>query len=78
MTPADRARRYAVSCPRLARRLHRRPVRRKPGPPHHLVALWPVNCAKALRDLLSAPGARRVGMFAEQIKCVTLNLTCKL
>jgi molybdopterin-guanine dinucleotide biosynthesis protein A len=38
------------------------------GRRHHLVALWPVNCAKALHDLLSAPGPRGVGVFSQQIQ----------
>ena len=37
------------------------------GRPHHLVALWPVDCTDALRALLSAPGSRRVAGFAERI-----------
>jgi molybdopterin-guanine dinucleotide biosynthesis protein A len=37
------------------------------GRRHHLVALWPVSCAQALHDLLSAPGPRRVAVFAEHI-----------
>jgi molybdopterin-guanine dinucleotide biosynthesis protein A len=37
------------------------------GRRHHLVALWPVSCAAALRGVLSSPGSRRVGEFAERI-----------
>ena len=37
------------------------------GRRHHLVALWPVDFADALRAVLSAPGSRRVGSFAERI-----------
>ncbi len=37
------------------------------GRRHHLVASWPVTCAAALRALLSAPGSRSVGRFAESI-----------
>ncbi|WP_428537975.1 molybdenum cofactor guanylyltransferase [Rhodopila sp.] len=37
------------------------------GRRHHLVALWPVDCADMLRALLSAPGSRRVAGFAERI-----------
>ena len=37
------------------------------GRRQHLVALWPVSCAPALRSLLSAPGSRRVGDFSERI-----------
>jgi molybdopterin-guanine dinucleotide biosynthesis protein A len=32
---------------------------------HHLVALWPVGCAGELRTLLSGPGSRSAGRFAE-------------
>jgi molybdopterin-guanine dinucleotide biosynthesis protein A len=34
---------------------------------HHLVASWPVGCAGELRALLSGPGSRSVGRFAERI-----------
>ena len=34
------------------------------GRPHHLVALWPVACRDALRQLLSAPGRRDIASFA--------------
>lgn len=34
---------------------------------HHLIALWPVDCANTLRDLLSVPGPRRVALFAERV-----------
>jgi molybdopterin-guanine dinucleotide biosynthesis protein A len=34
---------------------------------HHLVASWPVGCAGDLRMLLSGPGSRSVGRFAERI-----------
>jgi molybdopterin-guanine dinucleotide biosynthesis protein A len=34
---------------------------------HHLVASWPVGCARELRALLSGPGSRSVGRFAERI-----------
>jgi molybdopterin-guanine dinucleotide biosynthesis protein A len=37
------------------------------GRRHHLVALWPVTCAAALRSLLSEPGPRHVANFAERI-----------
>ena len=37
------------------------------GRRHHLVALWPVACSKELRGLLSAPGRRHVGYFADSI-----------
>ena len=37
------------------------------GVRHHLIALWPVDHASTLRDLLSAPGSRRVGDFADRI-----------
>ncbi|HVB69300.1 MAG TPA: molybdenum cofactor guanylyltransferase MobA [Acetobacteraceae bacterium] len=37
------------------------------GRMHHLVALWPVACRDALRGLLSAPGSRAVGRFADLI-----------
>ena len=37
------------------------------GRVHHLVALWPVGARIALRDLLSRPGPRNVGKFAETI-----------
>ena len=37
------------------------------GHRHHLIALWPVDCAAALRDLLSVPGPRRVAHFADRI-----------
>lgn len=33
------------------------------GRAHRLVALWPVECRAALRDLLAAPGNRAVGRF---------------
>jgi len=58
---ADRARDTPFLPRGLARRLHRRPVARKPGPPASSGRAVPVNCAKALRDLLSAAGraARR-------------------
>ena len=37
------------------------------GQRHHLVALWPVASMSCLRRLLSAPGRRQVGYFAECI-----------
>jgi len=37
------------------------------GRRHHLVALWPVACSKELRRLLSTPGRRQVGYFADSI-----------
>lgn len=37
------------------------------GNRHHLIALWPVDCAETLRDLLSQPGSRRVADFARRI-----------
>ncbi|WP_428489890.1 molybdenum cofactor guanylyltransferase [Rhodopila sp.] len=37
------------------------------GRRHHLVALWPVDCADALRALLCVAGSRRVAGFAERI-----------
>jgi molybdopterin-guanine dinucleotide biosynthesis protein A len=37
------------------------------GRAHHLVALWPVGCRDELRALLSAPGRRDVGHFAQRI-----------
>jgi molybdenum cofactor guanylyltransferase len=37
------------------------------GRRHHLVALWPVACADALRAELSLPGSPRVAGFAERI-----------
>ena len=37
------------------------------GRRHHLIALWPVDCADALRLLLSHPGPRQVSHFAETI-----------
>jgi molybdopterin-guanine dinucleotide biosynthesis protein A len=37
------------------------------GRPHHLVALWPVSCAAALRAFLLAPGKRDVRLFGERI-----------
>jgi molybdopterin-guanine dinucleotide biosynthesis protein A len=37
------------------------------GRRHHLVATWPVACAADLRAMLSAPGSRRVGDFADRI-----------
>jgi molybdenum cofactor guanylyltransferase len=37
------------------------------GRRHHLIALWPVDCADALRDWLSVPGPRHVAHFAEHI-----------
>jgi len=37
------------------------------GRAHHLVALWPVGCRDELRALLSAPGRRDVGHFAQHI-----------
>jgi molybdopterin-guanine dinucleotide biosynthesis protein A len=37
------------------------------GHRHHLIALWPVDCADTLRELLSTPGPRRVAHFAERI-----------
>jgi molybdopterin-guanine dinucleotide biosynthesis protein A len=35
------------------------------GYKHYLVALWPVDCADTLRNLLSVPGSRQVGRFAD-------------
>jgi molybdopterin-guanine dinucleotide biosynthesis protein A len=37
------------------------------GHTHHLVALWPIGCREELRALLSAPGRRDVGQFAQVI-----------
>ncbi|PPQ33308.1 molybdenum cofactor guanylyltransferase MobA [Rhodopila globiformis] len=37
------------------------------GRRHHLVASWPVACAADLRAMLSSPGSRRVGDFADRI-----------
>jgi molybdopterin-guanine dinucleotide biosynthesis protein A len=37
------------------------------GRTHHLIALWPVACADALRALLSAPGSRAVARFTDAI-----------
>ena len=37
------------------------------GRPHHLVALWPVDCRGRLRRMLSAPGRRDVARFAAGI-----------
>ncbi len=37
------------------------------GRRHHLIALWPVDCASTLRNLLSKPGPRQVAYFAERI-----------
>ena len=37
------------------------------GRRHHLIALWPVDCAGRLRTLLSTPGSRQVAHFAERI-----------
>ncbi|HEY0184894.1 MAG TPA: molybdenum cofactor guanylyltransferase MobA [Rhodopila sp.] len=37
------------------------------GRRHHLVSLWPVDCADALRNMLSVPGSRRVADFAGRI-----------
>ncbi|HEX4369046.1 MAG TPA: molybdenum cofactor guanylyltransferase [Rhodopila sp.] len=37
------------------------------GVRHHLIALWPVDLASTLRDLLSKPGSRRVGEFTDRI-----------
>lgn len=37
------------------------------GRVHHLVALWPVGCRDELRGLLSVPGRRDVGHFAQRI-----------
>ena len=37
------------------------------GRVHQLVALWPVGCHAELRRLLSAPGRRDVGHFAQSI-----------
>ena len=37
------------------------------GHRHNLIALWPIGCADALRDLLAVPGSRSVGHFAERI-----------
>ena len=34
---------------------------------HHLIAVWPVDCAAELRDMLSRPGSRRAADFAERI-----------
>jgi molybdopterin-guanine dinucleotide biosynthesis protein A len=37
------------------------------GRRHYLVALWPVSCATALQDMLSAPGSRRAADFAGRV-----------
>lgn len=37
------------------------------GRRHHLVALWPVACAPALRTWLSQPGSRSVRAFADTL-----------
>nr|WP_294526957.1 NTP transferase domain-containing protein [uncultured Rhodopila sp.] len=37
------------------------------GRRHHLVACWPVACSVELRAMLSVPGSRSVGRFAERI-----------
>jgi molybdopterin-guanine dinucleotide biosynthesis protein A len=37
------------------------------GHVHHLVALWPVGCREELRAVLSAPGRRDVGHFAQLV-----------
>jgi molybdenum cofactor guanylyltransferase len=37
------------------------------GRRHHLVASWPIACASALREMLSIPGSRSVGRFADAI-----------
>jgi len=37
------------------------------GRRHHLVATWPVSCTGDLRAVLSSPGSRSVGHFAERI-----------
>jgi molybdopterin-guanine dinucleotide biosynthesis protein A len=37
------------------------------GRVHHLVALWPVGAAAALRDWLAKPGSRSVRAFAETL-----------
>jgi molybdopterin-guanine dinucleotide biosynthesis protein A len=37
------------------------------GHRHHLIALWPVGCADALRGVLSKPGPRSAAHFAERI-----------
>jgi molybdopterin-guanine dinucleotide biosynthesis protein A len=37
------------------------------GRVHHLVALWPIGCRNALRAMLSSPGRRAVGRFADSI-----------
>ena len=37
------------------------------GRRHHLIGLWPVDCAPELRRLLSMPGPRQVARFAESI-----------
>ncbi len=37
------------------------------GRRHHLIACWPVSCATALRALLSVPGPRHAGRFADSI-----------
>lgn len=37
------------------------------GRVHHLVALWPIGCRDALRAMLSSPGRRAVGRFADSI-----------
>jgi molybdopterin-guanine dinucleotide biosynthesis protein A len=53
---------------RLARRLAPPPgCAASCGRRHHLVALWPVDCAAMLRDFLSVPGPRKVSLFAERL-----------
>ena len=37
------------------------------GQRHHLIACWPVSCAASLRALLSVPGPRQAGRFADGI-----------
>jgi molybdopterin-guanine dinucleotide biosynthesis protein A len=37
------------------------------GHRHHLIALWPVDCADTLRNWLSVPGPRHVAHFAQRI-----------
>jgi molybdopterin-guanine dinucleotide biosynthesis protein A len=37
------------------------------GRRHHLIALWPVSCACALRTALSSPGNRSAGAFASKL-----------
>ena len=37
------------------------------GQKHHLIGLWPVSCSDTLQILLSSPGNRSVGGFAERI-----------